>query len=722
MIRCTLNQYKENFKTNLLVFLNEYEDNTKFFFLQNEKTKYQAYQKALTKIADQMKLFTREELNQNLVHRNIASDLKKIDHNIYNSIITELNPVQDEAIISLSAAKKDRIKINEIELEKHIKSSIVILKFISEEFDIPFDLKANGLPIEYELEQIDNKLWEWLKNYETTNEYISIPMVIEEKTDYIIDTYKNYEERNFKYQLEICNIILEKEPSEEIIFKHKNEYEKKLINLRKQYPIPNTNIVTIISDINNAFYRLEKFMDGTVQNYKSFLFNDAFTIFFNELNKLENVNVKNHKLRDGYHYFLSQLSYAYDKVEFKNQKAYKNDDFNRDFNELEYVYNHRSSEFGINFDLDDYKFEMPSIMEIVNDAINQNLDLKVETTNKISSSDKKLLTPDKYNYKSLLEKSGNYFENLINDPLFSTQNEYMNLKKTFIEDVHSTTAHLKEPYDYFLQEFDGDLQEWEKTQKEEINKSFLKLIKELNQNKIFFFGCTFDNYKHNYNKRLNEFLEFYADSTEYDFIEDELKFLENILYDIQNSENAHNGYPQSGYDEFSKAYEFVSITGYKQYFFSHNKKETFLNKRMFELTSEEKVKDIDTLNNHINTDKDQTNIIEIKKNNSNIFVQIKEKKPAEKWYALLYLLELQATNTKPPTNYEGDFIRKDMEEIGKKRTGTTGQSFYRECLKINEIINNNSLLEKSFNKDWKQKIIDISNNDELIIYHLKNNY
>ena len=90
MISCTLNQYKESFKTNLLAFLNEYEDNTKSFFLQNEKTKYQAYQKALTKIADQMKFFTREELNQNLVHRNIASDLKKLDTNIYNSIITKL--------------------------------------------------------------------------------------------------------------------------------------------------------------------------------------------------------------------------------------------------------------------------------------------------------------------------------------------------------------------------------------------------------------------------------------------------------------------------------------------------------------------------------------------------------------------------------------------------------------------------------------------------------
>lgn len=54
MISSTLNQYKDSFKANLLAFLNEYEDNTKAFFLQNEKTKYQAYQKALTKIVDQI--------------------------------------------------------------------------------------------------------------------------------------------------------------------------------------------------------------------------------------------------------------------------------------------------------------------------------------------------------------------------------------------------------------------------------------------------------------------------------------------------------------------------------------------------------------------------------------------------------------------------------------------------------------------------------------------
>ena len=206
MISCTLNQYQESFKTNLLLFLNEYEDNTKFFFLQNEKTKYQGYQKALTKIADQMKLFTREELNQNLVHRSIASDLKKIDINVYNAIITELNPVIGETILSLSAAKKDRIIIDEKALENHIKSSIVILKFIAEEAEVPSDLND----IESNLDVVNKDLDAWLKANEDKIDYATFPMLIEDKADYVIDTYKNYEERYFKYQIAICNSILEK--------------------------------------------------------------------------------------------------------------------------------------------------------------------------------------------------------------------------------------------------------------------------------------------------------------------------------------------------------------------------------------------------------------------------------------------------------------------------------------------------------------------------------
>ena len=390
MISTTLNQYKQSFKTNLLAFLNEYEDNTKAFFLQNEKTKYQTYQKALTKIADQMKFFTRQELNQNLVHRNIASDLKKLDINIYNSIITELNPNQDETVFSLSAAKNDRIKIDETALENHIKSSIVILKFISEENtetkeinNFTYDSGDGETGLKFQTnEQLDSNLDEWLKIYEANFEYLHIPMVIEEKADYVTDTYKSYEQRYFEYQIEVCDTILNTVPNDTKIIDLKKQFQNSLIELRKQFPIPSVNIETIISDINNAFFRLENFMKGTVSVYQSFLFNDAFTIFFNELKKVENITPRNFDLRDGYHNLLYHIDYAFDKSEFKNQDAYENEDFERDCNEICYLHFYRSAEFGISRDLDDCQFEMPSIMEIVNDSFSgfhQNGDKALES-------------------------------------------------------------------------------------------------------------------------------------------------------------------------------------------------------------------------------------------------------------------------------------------------------------------------------------------------------
>ena len=96
----------------------------------------------------------------------------------------------------------------------------------------------------------------------------------------------------------------------------------------------------------------------------------------------------------------------------------------------------------------------------------------------------------------------------------------------------------------------------------------------------------------------------------------------------------------------------------------------------------------------------------------------KEKKPSEKWYALLYFIQLKVSNSKPPTTFEGVLIRKQIEDIGKQMTGTTGQSFYRAFYDLNKSTINNNFLEKSFDKNWKQKVIAISNNDELIISYL----
>jgi hypothetical protein len=98
------------------------------------------------------------------------------------------------------------------------------------------------------------------------------------------------------------------------------------------------------------------------------------------------------------------------------------------------------------------------------------------------------------------------------------------------------------------------------------------------------------------------------------------------------------------------------------------------------------------------------------------------KKIAEKWNALLYLLELKTKDLKLPINSEGAFIKSEIQEIGKNRTGSTGQSFYRQILKITGILKNDKALSRSFGKDWKKEVIKLSNNNKSIIHHLDKNY
>ena len=174
MVSSTLKQYTDSYNVNLSNYLNEYEDNTKAFFLQSEKANYQAYQNALTKISNQIKMFTREELNNNLVHKSIAADLKKINSDAYKKIITELNQTPNDGILSLSSLKNDKIHIDEKALENYIKSSIVILKFISEKYEEAIQAKtiivkdeSDEFPLIDSTEyQIDPRLDLWMKKYE----------------------------------------------------------------------------------------------------------------------------------------------------------------------------------------------------------------------------------------------------------------------------------------------------------------------------------------------------------------------------------------------------------------------------------------------------------------------------------------------------------------------------------------------------------------------------
>lgn len=101
----------------------------------------------------------------------------------------------------------------------------------------------------------------------------------------------------------------------------------------------------------------------------------------------------------------------------------------------------------------------------------------------------------------------------------------------------------------------------------------------------------------------------------------------------------------------------------------------------------------------------------------------KPKKFSEKWHAILYLLELQAANVSPPENSEGSLIKDDIEEIGRQRIkGSKGQSFYRNVLKFRLDIKDKKSLKSILTDDWKEKIISLSNNDQIIMDYIEKNY
>ena len=178
------------------------------------------------------------------------------------------------------------------------------------------------------------------------------------------------------------------------------------------------------------------------------------------------------------------------------------------------------------------------------------------------------------------EPLNKFYPNLINDPLFFEGNDYVKIKNDFIEDYQSRTSHLSGDEDFLFFEADEEFTHWEETKKEEIKNEFIKLTKQLNKDNIFFFGCSFENYKNNYLKRLNLFLENYDDTSETDFIQSEKSFLENLMYDFENGTGDVYEFSKSDVEVYKKASYVVSMISFEQYCYSNSKKMSFLEEKL----------------------------------------------------------------------------------------------------------------------------------------------
>jgi len=99
----------------------------------------------------------------------------------------------------------------------------------------------------------------------------------------------------------------------------------------------NDELKELIGEINNAFYKLESYMDSRLDNYRYFGFDSAFTKLFKEAEKNENYSYDNCILIGRYWKVLEQIRYDHDQGDYDNLNALNNNDFNKDCEEISYL-------------------------------------------------------------------------------------------------------------------------------------------------------------------------------------------------------------------------------------------------------------------------------------------------------------------------------------------------------------------------------------------------
>lgn len=144
------------------------------------------------------------------------------------------------------------------------------------------------------------------------------------------------------------------------------------------------NYDKVVQKLNDAFLKLEAFMNGTINEDKYFDFNTAFTELFYFTRLEENYTYDNCKRIGQYWELTAQISVDFDKSDFKNSEAYNNKAFCKVCNKIISIHWDRMEEFS--------SFQTPDEVE--------------EQTKKKSISD--LMKPKTSNLKPETKKTLHY--------------------------------------------------------------------------------------------------------------------------------------------------------------------------------------------------------------------------------------------------------------------------------------------------------------------------
>jgi len=100
-----------------------------------------------------------------------------------------------------------------------------------------------------------------------------------------------------------------------------------------------------VKSIDNAFFRIESFMEGKLLDYKGFDFARAFSVLFHRTSEAVNFTIDNCRKVGQYYLLIGQLAYDWDKTDYPNQAANKNPKFVEDMEAISYLSWYHDYEF-----------------------------------------------------------------------------------------------------------------------------------------------------------------------------------------------------------------------------------------------------------------------------------------------------------------------------------------------------------------------------------------
>jgi hypothetical protein len=105
------------------------------------------------------------------------------------------------------------------------------------------------------------------------------------------------------------------------------------------------SLQSIITRINDAFFNLESFMNGSLSQYQYFDFNLEFTKLFSEVKKYQNHTAGNLDLIDRYWELMQDHCIIFDRGPIKNDDVWNNADFKKVAGDLHHLHWDRIEEF-----------------------------------------------------------------------------------------------------------------------------------------------------------------------------------------------------------------------------------------------------------------------------------------------------------------------------------------------------------------------------------------